>query len=214
MGLSAVAAPIFTISPLPWDAPDPARYDAVLLTSANAARLAGPQLARFTHLPCYAVGPSTAAAASRAGFAILRQGSGDGRAVVALMTENGVARAIHLCGREHMPLGNPALSIDDVAVYAADAVGALPAAAREALGVGAVALLHSPRAARVFAALVDRAALKRETIALAAISDAASAAAGDGWRRKGEADRPRDNALLELAAKLCNNGRAATSVGG
>ena len=36
LGLEPVVAPIFTIAPLDWAAPDPDRYDALLLTSANA----------------------------------------------------------------------------------------------------------------------------------------------------------------------------------
>ena len=38
LGLEPVVAPLFTIRPLAWEPPDPAEFDAVLLTSANAAR--------------------------------------------------------------------------------------------------------------------------------------------------------------------------------
>jgi uroporphyrinogen-III synthase len=55
-------------------------FDAVMLTSANAARLAGDAMASFTALPCYAVGEASAAAAADAGFADIRVGPSDGAA--------------------------------------------------------------------------------------------------------------------------------------
>jgi uroporphyrinogen-III synthase len=53
---------------------------------------------------------------------------------------------------------------------------------------------------RVAALASDRAKL-----ILAAISAPVSAAAGGGWREVAIAAAPRDEALLELAAKLCQN---------
>jgi uroporphyrinogen-III synthase len=51
----------------------------------------------------------------------------------------------------------------------------------------------------LFAGLVP----DRAPISLAAISAAAADAAGPGWAAVHVADRPRDHALLELAARLC-----------
>ena len=93
------------------------------------------------------------------------------------------------------------IAIDRRIVYAAEAVENLPEAARAALP-DAVALLHSPRAARLFARLVDPTG-----IAIAAISPAALAAAGAGWRIAEAAERPTDASLLAVAAKLCNQRR-------
>ncbi len=62
LGLEPVVAPLFTVRPLAWTAPDPAAFDAVMLTSASAARQASEGLAPFKQLPCYAVGEATAAA--------------------------------------------------------------------------------------------------------------------------------------------------------
>jgi uroporphyrinogen-III synthase len=87
-------------------------------------------------------------------------------------------------------------------VYAAGALPLSPDAAA-ALRAGAVALLHSPRAAAYLSSLVDEAGIARAGTALAAISRAAAEAAGDGWRKLGIAASPRDQALLECAAKLC-----------
>jgi uroporphyrinogen-III synthase len=199
LGLDPVVAPLFRITPLSWGAPDASGFDALLLTSANAARHAGPALAAFKHLPCYAVGETSAEAAHEAGFADVRAGSGDGAASVAMMEQDGVERAFHPCGRDRAGLGDTRIEIVHQPVYAADAAGALPGHARTALDEGALLLVHSPRAGALLAGLVP----DKSKTALAAISAAAAQAAGSGWRSVSIAGSPRDEALLELAAKLC-----------
>ena len=205
-GLKAAAVPIFDVKALDWAPPDPAGFDAVLLTSAHAARLAGGGLRALLSLRCYAVGEGTAAAARQAGFAEVRTGAGDGAALAALAADEGVRRALHLCGREHRPLAQERIGVTRRIVYAADPIAPLPEAAAAALRAGALALLHSPRAAAHFAMLVDAAAIPRAGVRIAAISAAAAQAAGDGWAQKAAAPRPSDEALLELAAKLCETG--------
>jgi uroporphyrinogen-III synthase len=205
MGLEPVVAPLFTVRGLDWTAPARA-HDAILLTSANAARCAG----RVPEGPCYAVGEATAAAARAAGFAEVRAGPADGAAVAAMMAADGVRRALHLCGRDHRPVDHPALAVERRIVYAADAAAELPAAAREALGRFALVLLHSPRAAETFARLVP----DRGSVRLAAISPAAAEAAGAGWASVDVAAAPRDEALLELAAGLCHIGREDAAAAG
>jgi uroporphyrinogen-III synthase len=200
LGLEAIVAPLFEISPLGWDAPDAAEYDAVLLTSANAARHGGGGLAALTALPCHAVGEASAAAARAARFSDVTAGSSDGAAALANLARSGARRVLHLCGREHIALSYPGVTVERRLVYAADSVSELPAAAREALARGAVALLHSPRAAAAFASLAG----ERGHIRLAAISAAAADAAGNGWVCKAVAAAPRDEALLEVAGELCN----------
>ena len=203
LGLEPVVAPLFTVAPLAWSPPDPADYDALLLTSANAARHAVAAIAAFRHLPCYAVGPATAAAAREAGLGVTAVGPSDGAAAAALMAEHGRSRVLHLCGRDHIALSHPGLNLEQVPVYASEAATALPEAAAQAIAAGALVLLHSPRAGSLLADLVP----ERDTVRLAAISAAAAAAAGEGWASKSVASAPRDEALLELAAKLCNIAR-------
>jgi uroporphyrinogen-III synthase len=65
---------------------------------------------------------------------------------------------------------------------------------------GSVGLIHSPRAGSRLAELVD----DRSTIAIAAISRAAASSAGHGWMSIDAAEMPTDDALLALAARLCN----------
>lgn len=205
LGLEPAVAPLFVVRSVEWRAPDPAGFDAVMLTSANALRQAGPQLRRFLHLPGYAVGETTAAAAREAGFREIATGPADAEALAAMMLEGGIRRAFHPSGADRTEMDVAGLSVDRRAVYASEAVGKLPAAAREALASGALALLHSPRAMMTFGRLCDEAGMVRASISIAAISAVAATAAGPGWARTLWAAEPRDQALLELAAKLCNS---------
>src|SRR3546814_6742447 len=47
LGLQPVCYPLFQVRPCVWDAPDPAEFDAIMLTSANALLHGGSQLDRF-----------------------------------------------------------------------------------------------------------------------------------------------------------------------
>ena len=203
LDLRPAIAPLFTIRPLAWQAP-PGRFDAVMLTSANAARHGG-GLAPYLPMPCYAVGAATADAARAAGFARIAVGASDGDALAARMAADGVRSVLWLSGADRTALAETAIRIVPVAVYAADPVARLPAEAQKALSGGAIVLLHSARAAARFAEL---AADKRAGTRIAALSGKVARAAGGGWAGIAVADRPRDDALLELAAKLCQTGPA------
>ena len=205
-GLEPVLAPLFAVRALDWGAPTAGDFDALMLTSANAARYAGAALTGYTALPCYAVGASTAAAASAAGFSRIIEGRSDGAEILDLMASHGVRRAFHPSGRERKDYSHQSVQVTHRAVYAAEAVPALPGAAATALTEGAVTLVHSPRAGAALSRLVDAAGLPRGHTRLAAISPAAAEAAGEGWARKEAASRATDEALLELAVKLCKTG--------
>jgi uroporphyrinogen-III synthase len=194
LGLEPLVAPLFSVRPLAWTPPDPAAFDAVMLTSASAARQASGGLAPFKAMPCYAVGEATAAAAEEAGFTDIRVGPDDGKALLLMMAEDGVRAAFHACGEDHLAFGHPDVAIARVPVYAAEAADRLPVPAE-----GTLALLHSPRAAALFAALAG----DRSRVRIAAISAKTARAAGEGWQSISVAPRPRDQALLELAAELC-----------
>jgi uroporphyrinogen-III synthase len=197
LGLEPLVSPLFIVRPLDWTPPDPAAFDAVLLTSANAPRHGGDAMTPFLGLPCYAIGESTAAAGRAAGFTDVRPGPSDGAALIALAAAKGIAAAVHFCGRRHFALRHPAVAVTPIAVYAAEPVARLPEGVGEAL-----ALLHSPRAAALFARLAGG---QRGAIRIAAISAQTAAAAGGGWASIDVAAEPRDHALLALAAKLCQS---------
>lgn len=205
LGLVMVVAPLFTVRALVWRVPNPSHHDAVMMTSANAARLGGPQLSRYAHLPAFAVGASTADAMRRAGFADVETTDGDADMLVARVARTPHRRLLHLCGEDHRAVRHPTLAIDHVPVYAAIAVDELPPHAAVAMRRGAAALLHSPRAAALLTALADAAAIDRSATALVAISLAAATAAGPGWRSVSYAAAPTDAAMLAIARDLCEN---------
>jgi len=202
-GWHPIAAPLFTIVPVDWEAPDAAAHDALMLTSAQAVRHAGPALALYRALPVYAVGEATGVAAMEAGFSDVRMGSADAALLVTMMVRDSVMHPLHLAGREHRVLDAAPIPITRRIVYAADPVAELPPAARAAIEQDAVALLHSQRAGAVFADLLVRAGIDPAAVRVAAIS---GAAANGPWQRVKVADAPGDSALLAAAARLCEKG--------
>lgn len=193
-GLDAVAVPLFEVEPVQWEAPDPAAFDALLLTSANAVRHGGPGLQRLRELPAYAVGAATADSAREAGFTIAAVGDEGLDGLLASVPAD--VRLLHLCGEDRRAPDAPRQQITSVVVYRATAVPD-PGLGDE----GSVALVHSPRAGRRLSELV---AANRSTIVIAAISPAAAEAVGEGWECVEVAAQPSDDALLALAARLCN----------
>ena len=201
LGLTAIRLPLFEVHAIDWTPPDVTRFDALLLTSANAPRHAGPGLAGLRSLPVHAVGHATAAAARDAGLEVVAVGDRDGAALVATAAASGVRRGLLLGGRDRALASDPIIA-EAIAVYSSDPV----AVAVEALDqlAGAVVLLHSPRAARRVADLIDRAGIDRRTVRLAAISAAAADIAGSDWQRIAAAASPDDAALIALARALAD----------
>lgn len=197
-GLTAIRLPLFAVHALDWTAPDPDAFDALILTSANAPRLAGSCLDAFAHLPVFAVGPATAAAARKRGLTVNETGDRDGADLVATMAARGFSRALLLAGREHA-LHDGGIIARSIAVYAADPLP-VDSGAIEAL-VGSIMLLHSARAARRFNDIVGD---TRASICLAAISPAVAEAAGTGWSDVAAAPSPDDDALIALARRLAD----------
>ena len=193
LGLRAEAHPLFRVELLPWTAPEPLAFDGLLLTSANAVRHAGPQLANLSGLPTYAVGKATADAAERADLDVAASGNGG---VVDLLAELPAdIRLLHLCGEERIDF-QPVQALTAIPVYRSVVIE--PAPGLEDLGP-AVLLVHSPRAGRRVAEMIGT----RAQFRIAAISAAAAAACGDGWGTVAHASEPGDTALLSLAARLC-----------
>lgn len=189
MGLDARAIPLFEVAAVPWAAPDPTQFDAIVMTSANAVRHGGAELERLKGLPVRAVGAATAAAARAAGFSVTAIGEGG----VADMGLPPGERLLHLAGREHVASGADLT----IAVYEARSIG--NPADLDALGDCVIAV-HSPRAGRRLGKL----AASRSRSIIAAISTAAAAACGAGWKQVHSAPQPNDAALLALAARLCD----------
>ena len=202
LGLNVHSHPLFETASVEWDAPDPARYVGVIMTSANAARLAGPNVKNFIHLPLYAVGEVTGDAAREAGFLSIVSGDGDVERLLGKIATLGLHRLLHLSGADYQPFEPHGVEIDRRTVYASNPITP-PLALVAALKQGGVVMLHSTRAAKQFAIIVDAKKIDRSTIALAAISENAAEAAGAGWAEISIASKPRDGALLGAAATLC-----------
>lgn len=195
LGLEAVAVPLFDVEPAQWTAPDPRLFDGLLMTSANAARFGGEQLQKLRRLRVYAVGDATAEAARAAGFDVAATGQFGIDGLLGSLPRQ--VRLLHLCGAERLVPLAALQSIRPLIVYRARPILAPDLSAV----ANSIALIHSPRAGRRFAELAS----DRISIGIAAISEAAAAAAGRDWRFVEIADRPSDEALLALAARLCNN---------
>lgn len=193
MGLEVVQRPLFRVEPVDWAVPDPADYDALLLTSANAVRHGGSGLSALKTLPVHAVGAATAAAAEEAGLKV--ESVGRGGVDEALAALPGSLRLLHLAGEDRTDAQGPH-RIDARTVYRSRPI----ADPRLPVLEGLVAAVHSPRAG---SRLAEIAPARRHT-AIAAISAAAADACGDGWERIEVAERPGDSSLLALAAMLCH----------
>lgn len=99
-GHTAHCAPLATIEPVAAELPAAGSVDAILLTSGNAVGA----LDRYRHLPVYAVGEATAAAARAAGARQVAASGGDWQALAALLRgpagPPAGSRLLHLAGAE------------------------------------------------------------------------------------------------------------------
>lgn len=194
-GLEPLSLPLFEVRPLDWTPPDAAAFDGLLLTSANAVRHGGMGLDQLSGLPVLAVGSATAEIVRAAGFIVARTGSTD---VAELLHDApDFNRLLWLTGREHTAIKHPALA-EAIAVYASDAIPLADAALLQ----GNVALIHSARAGMQLATELDRHAIPRATVRIAAISGKAAVGAGPGWAAVAIAAAPNDEAMIAAARPL------------
>ena len=195
LGVSALSFPLFAAASIAWKAPSSDDFDAILLTSANAIRMAGHGLNSLRKLPAYCVGEATAIAAQAAGLSVALIGQSG---VDQLLAQSGNKHVLHLCGEDRIAPKPTGATITPLACYRMDE---LPARSEllETLKQNPVALLHSPRAARHFASLVDISSSSRSTISLCALSPAIADAAGVGWEDVAISPNPRDDEILHVA---------------
>ncbi len=193
LGLEVIACPLFRIEPVEWTAPDPRNFDALLLTSANSVRHGGPELNVIKHLPVQAVGEATAYAAAAAGFCVEAVGEGGVADLLASLPES--LRLLHLAGEDYRETAGRQ-RIDRRIVYRSAAIEKPNPPFLDHL----VIAVHSPRAGTRLANLAE----SRNQTVIAAISEAAAVACGEGWEQVEVASRPDDASLLALAAMLCH----------
>lgn len=202
LGLDARAVPLFAARPLEWEVPQASRFDALLLTSAQAVRLAGPGLAGLASLPVHAVGAATARAAEATGLTVLTTGSAGAEQLLDAVTSDKIQKILWLCGRERSEFDAGRAEVEPLPCYTVDSLPP-PTEWFDLIAAPAVLLAHSARAARRLSGLVGDA---RAHLALVAISPGAAAAAGGGWRDLAVATRPDDPAMLAAGHALCNKG--------
>lgn len=212
-GHEVICAPLTRIEPVSGAVIPAKLYDAVIMTSANAARFVAQhsRLADLRTCPLFAVGHATAAAARTAGFSTVVDCEGDVAAVAGmLLRQFGADRPRHclyLAGEARagdLPelLRGSAITIDTVVVYRAAAVDALPASVWAAFRAGMVqgVLHYSPRAARLFVSDARRAGMQREAFAVIhyCLSDnVAAPLAGAGASAIRIANHPDEQSLLQ-----------------
>ena len=201
MGLSITGLALSEIRPVAWDCPDPARFDGLLIGSANAILHGGPNLQRLMDKPVYAVGEATAEAARAAGFTVAMTGSGGLQGVLDAIIEP--LNLLRIAGEERVALAPPpGVTFDEVIAYRSVSLPLDPVAPQLAAG-DALVLLHSAATARHFAQECERLRLPRAGIALAALGPRIAAAAGEGWAAIHTATQPDEASLLALARDLC-----------
>lgn len=202
LGLDVHAMPLFAARPLDWAPPAAADFDALLLTSGFAARLAGAGLGALASLPAYAVGAATAEAARAAGLTVAMAGDADAQRLLDEMTSQKIARILWLCGRERSAPDAGDAVVTALPCYAVDPVDP-PPSWDDLIGAPAILLAHSARAAARIAALI---ATNRAHLSLVAISPAVAAAAGEEWGNVAIAAQPDDAAMLAQARALWHKG--------
>jgi uroporphyrinogen-III synthase len=200
MGLDVAVHPLFAPQPLAWMPPPPGDFDALLLTSANAARLAGAGLDLYRTLPAYAVGEATARALKEASFADVAIGSEDGSAIARHIADDGCVRVLHLSGATVAAMETGGLHVTRVPVYSMTALTPDPALKADATP-GSVLLVHSPRAGQRVAEQFPQET--RRGLHIVAISAATAHACGGGWASVTHPARPRDDEMLALVRRLC-----------
>ena len=134
--------PLFAIEPVEWRPPDPAQFDALLLTSANAIRCGGPALDRLKPLARPLHRRSNRGGGARGG--LCSRGRRDRRNRRAPQAPAGTSEASAPRGTHRREPDAADQSILPLAVYCATE---LPVPAHFGAIEGAVVALHSPRAA-------------------------------------------------------------------
>lgn len=202
-GWEPVLYPLFAVEPVAWEPPGADAFDALLLTSANAVRPGGARLGAMRALPAYCVGDTTARAAREAGFVDVRVGGGDAASTIPMLLADERTRILHPCGADVRPFDAHGLHITRLTVYRAVERG--DEAGLEALvrsRAPAAAMVHSPRAGQRLDALLP--VEVRASVAIVAISDAAAAATGGGWRRVMVAASRTDSAMVACLRRVAS----------
>ena len=196
-GYAPVLMPLFAIEYLPPPSLSVDGYDAIVLTSGNAARAARGFLENARDTPIYAVGSATASALAHLALPVAATGSNGVEALVGVAAADGHTKLLWLAGEDHSTVPQIAGVHIDIAVVYRSAVLKTPAHFAAQVELCDAVILHSSRAAAHFADLCDAGGLSRSKITLATFSNAIAQSAGDGWAQIIVAPSPNDAALTD-----------------
>lgn len=197
------AFPLFSLRPLPWQGPDPAEIDALLIGSANAVRLGGAELERYRGKVAHAVGRVTAQACIRGGFARGMVGQGGMQRLLDALPP-GPLRLLRVAARDHVELERPLGKLIELRIAYERLVHPMPEDMAAILREGALVLLYSAGGARHLAAECDRLGIDRGKVRLAALGSRIAEAAGEGWEAVRFPPQIAPEALLALALDMCH----------
>lgn len=192
-----IVMPLFSIEHLPVQSGSADGYDAILLTSGNAARAAVGFLTQNHAKPIYAVGSATASALHILSIPVAKIGSEGVDALVRGAAADGHQRLLWLAGEDHSPIPQiENVRIDIEIVYRSATVSPPDDFVRQ-VTESDVVILHSSRAARHFGELCALMGVPRAHVTLATFSSAIAKAAGENWGGMIVAEAPNDAALLK-----------------
>ena len=195
-GHQPVVAPLMETLGCNWSPPE-TMADAIMLTSAAAVRHAGATADALKSLPALCVGGQTLRAARAWGWARAELAGPDLATLLAEVARRVPIRLLHLCGADRTAAEVPeGVQIERRIVYAAR-LRPLPDP-----GDVDVVMLFSARSSAHFASEWARLGNARAALSIVAISDAAAAAAGAGWRQMSVAKAPDQPSLLAALAGL------------
>ncbi len=212
LDIEAVVAPLLVHETLGVSLPEATGFAAMAVTSANALRALDERglIARYRHLPLYAIGNRTAAAASAIGFSEVHSAGGAFSDLAEKLAHASVKGPIFYpaardfsadLAKSLAPYGRMVITAQ---VYRMNPVESLPPETLDALRNGAIAavLLYSRRTAQTFvnlaAAALDRPA--RTGLAMLCISETVAEPLVDAhFVRIGLAEHPSEDAMMGLA---------------
>lgn len=207
LGWRIVDSPVLAPEPMNAVLPDPSGYDAVIFTSQIAVEMLG-DAAPWREKTAYAVGPATAAAARRAGFSQTIQTGLDSTDLMAFLRTAGFRQAFYPSAEDvsaDVALDDP-VRIRRLAVYRMAPCRALSPDVLNLARGGAPILvpLFSRRSAQTLERLLKEAGISAQDTYIIAVAISADVLGPDAgpWQRRGVADKPTLEAVVEKAAAI------------
>jgi uroporphyrinogen-III synthase len=208
-GHNVIHAPLLRIEPRPRVELPAFPYQAVVFSSANAARTIATHtdISRIANVPAFAVGEQSAAAARRAGFRNVITAGGNAVGLAEALISRLQPRAgpiLYLSGADVASdlagrIGNAGFSVTRLVLYDAIATDRLPSEAEAAIRDqrGGGVLLYSPRTAAIWRDLLDRAGLAPGPLVHYCLSANVAAALAASYKVE-VAERPSEASILAL----------------